>query len=117
MEGVTSFFEFLHSHTFFKVSGDGLHWRLKGNGIFDIRSFYSALRDFQPVIFPWKAIWGAHASRRVFFFAWFATWGKILTADNLMRRGYQLAGWCCMCRCDGETISHLLLHCSVAYGL
>ncbi len=22
-----------------------------------------------------------------------------------------------MCRCDGETISHLLLHCSVAYGL
>ena len=22
-----------------------------------------------------------------------------------------------MCRCDGETISHLLLHCPIAYGL
>ena len=30
---------------------------------------------------------------------------------------YNLAGWCCLCRCDEETISHLLLHCSIAYGL
>uniref|UniRef100_A0A2N9ECT1 Reverse transcriptase zinc-binding domain-containing protein n=1 Tax=Fagus sylvatica TaxID=28930 RepID=A0A2N9ECT1_FAGSY len=42
---------------------------------------------------------------------------RILTADNLMRRGYQLAGWCCMCRRDGETINHLLIHCELAYGL
>ena len=28
-----------------------------------------------------------------------------------------LVGWCCLCRCDEETISHLLLHCSIAYGL
>ena len=34
-----------------------------------------------------------------------------------MRSGFQLAGWRCMCCCDGETISHLLLHCQVAYGL
>jgi hypothetical protein len=26
-------------------------------------------------------------------------------------------GWCCMCRCSGETVSHLLLHCDVAFGL
>ena len=28
-----------------------------------------------------------------------------------MRKGYSLAGWCCMCRSDRETVSHLLLHC------
>ena len=34
-----------------------------------------------------------------------------------MRRGYQLTGWCCLCCCEGETTSHLLLHCSFTYGL
>ncbi len=116
MEGVASFIEFIHSHTNFKVGGDGLWWRLKGNGLFDIKLFYNALRDFHPVNFPWKAIWGAHTPRRVSFFAWVATWGLILTEDHLKRRGFQLVGWCSMCRCDGETISHLLLHCEVAYG-
>ena len=67
--------------------------------------------------FPWKAIWGVHAPRRVAFFAWSASWVRILTIDNLMRRGYQLAGWCCMCRQDGETINHLLIHCDLAFGL
>ena len=117
VEGVALFFEFLHSHTSFKVGDDGLRWRLKVDGIFDIRSFYNALRDFHPVTFPWKAIWGANVLRRVSFFTWVATWGRILTTDNLKRRGYHLARWCCMCRCEEETISHLLLHCEVAYGL
>ena len=22
-----------------------------------------------------------------------------------------MAGWCCMCQCDGETVDHLLIHC------
>jgi hypothetical protein len=44
-------------------------------------------------------------------------WSRIFFTDNLKRRGYQLAGWFCMCRSDGETIRHLLLHCSVAYRL
>uniref|UniRef100_A0A2N9GIF8 Reverse transcriptase zinc-binding domain-containing protein n=1 Tax=Fagus sylvatica TaxID=28930 RepID=A0A2N9GIF8_FAGSY len=94
VEEVASFFELLHAHTAFKEGGDGLRWRLKSNGVFDIRSYYLALRDNQPVTFPWKAIWGVHAPRRVAFFAWSASWGRILTTDILMRRGYQLAGWC-----------------------
>ena len=49
--------------------------------------------------------------------AWAATWGRILTTNNLKRRGYQIVDWCYMCRCDEETISHMLLHCEVAYGL
>ena len=114
---MASFFELLHSYTSFKEGGDGLQWRLKGNGVFDIRSYYLALRDNQPVTFPWKAIWGVHAPRRVAFFVWSASWGRILTANNLMRRGYQLAGWCCMCCRDGETINHLLIRCDLAFGL
>uniref|UniRef100_A0A2N9EU99 ubiquitinyl hydrolase 1 n=1 Tax=Fagus sylvatica TaxID=28930 RepID=A0A2N9EU99_FAGSY len=96
VEGVASFFELLHSQSSFREGGDGLRWRLKSNGIFDVRSFYSALRHTQPVTFPWKAIWGVNAPKRVSFFAWSAAWGRILTVDNLMRRGCVLdlfLGW------------------------
>jgi hypothetical protein len=28
-----------------------------------------------------------------------------------------MAGWCCMCRSDGETRDHLLIHCTLALDL
>ena len=68
------------------------------------------MNDRHGVLFPWESIWAVKAPPRVSFFIWTATWGKILTCDNLMRRGYTMVGWCCMCRLDGETVDHLLLH-------
>ena len=69
------------------------------------------------VSFHWKSIWMAKAPPRVAFFIWTVAWDRILTCDNLMRRGYTMAGWSCMCRCEGETVDHLLLHCSVVQKL
>ena len=43
--------------------------------------------------------------------------GKILTCDNLMKQGQTLVGWFCPCRCSGEMVDHLLLHCFMAAGL
>ena len=40
-----------------------------------------------------------------------AAWGKILTSDNLRRRGLILVDWCCVCRHSGDDIDHLLVHC------
>uniref|UniRef100_A0A2N9HUF8 Reverse transcriptase zinc-binding domain-containing protein n=1 Tax=Fagus sylvatica TaxID=28930 RepID=A0A2N9HUF8_FAGSY len=74
---------------------DGSWWHLRKNGRFDIRSFYDALRDSPHVVFPWKSIWHTKAPRRVRFFVWSATWNKILTCDNLSKRGaaIQLVEW------------------------
>ena len=102
LEGVVSFFEFLHSHFSFKVGADGLHWRLKGNGVFEIRLRIERLStsDFplesHLVVFMFRGGLLSLLGLRLG-----AAWGRILTADNLMRRGYQLAGWCYMCRCEG----------------
>ena len=52
--------------------------------------------------------------RRACFFVWTAAWNKILTCDNLSKRGYTLTSWCYMCCCNGETVVHLLLYCPVA---
>jgi hypothetical protein len=96
---------------------DKLKWSLKKNGTFDIQSFYHALQGNMSRVFPWKGIWGVKAPRRVAFFVWTAAWGKILTCDNLRQRDIVMVGWCCLCRCNRETVAHLLLYCNVAREL
>ena len=49
--------------------------------------------------------------RVVFFFAWKTSWLKILTLDQLKRRGMTFANRCFFCQENEETVDHLLLHC------
>uniref|UniRef100_A0A2N9IY74 Reverse transcriptase domain-containing protein n=1 Tax=Fagus sylvatica TaxID=28930 RepID=A0A2N9IY74_FAGSY len=117
VDEVAAFFRLLHSQSPKREDDDRVQWGLRKNGVFDIRSFYQALRGHLGSSFPWKGIWRVKALRRVAFFVWAAAWGRILTCDNLRRRGFVMVGWCCMCKCSGETVDHLLLHCSVANEL
>uniref|UniRef100_A0A2N9IWR4 CHD3-type chromatin-remodeling factor PICKLE n=1 Tax=Fagus sylvatica TaxID=28930 RepID=A0A2N9IWR4_FAGSY len=63
---------------------------------------------------PWKSIWKTKALPRVAFFVWAAALGRILTTDNLRRRHIIVIDWCCMCKENDKSISHLLLPCSAA---
>ena len=67
--------------------------------------------------FPWKIIWRSKAPLRVAFFVWTVALGKILTIDNLRKRKVRIIDWCYMCKCNGESIDHLLLHCPIASDL
>ena len=96
---------------------DTLCWRLKGDGKFETRSYYHAIRGTPNPLFPWKGVWKPKVPKRVTFFLWTATHDWILTLDNLMLRGCPLANRCCMCCCDGESVDHLLLHCPVTHTL
>ena len=96
---------------------DTMVWKLRTSGQFDVRSFYCAFQGPKRKKFPWLGIWGVKAPRPISFFIWTAARGKILTYDNLMRRGHVLAGWCCLCKSHWETGDHLLLHCEIASAL
>jgi hypothetical protein len=50
-------------------------------------------------------------------FSWTAALGKILTLDNLRKKRVIVIDRCCMCKMNGETVDHLLLHCEVAHAL
>ena len=114
LNGVTDFLHHLYSHTPVSLDNDVFWWRLKKNGLFDIRSFYDAIRDCARVNFPWKSVWHSKAPRRVCFSIWSAAWHRILTCDNLMRWGYTMTSGRWKCRCGGESLDHLLIHCSMA---
>uniref|UniRef100_A0A2N9IGC7 Reverse transcriptase zinc-binding domain-containing protein n=1 Tax=Fagus sylvatica TaxID=28930 RepID=A0A2N9IGC7_FAGSY len=64
-----------------------------------------------------KSIWKAKVPPRVAFFSWTAALGRILTAENLRRRRVIIVSWCCLCKVDGESVDHLLLHCAYAKEL
>ena len=109
-----AFFSLIHSHTRRGVEVDKLRWRLNGKGTFDSRSFYHALLAPVAVAFPWKMIWGVKSPRRIAFFMWIVAWDRILSCDNLRKKGFVLAGWCCMCKADDESMDHLFIHCGAA---
>ena len=116
-ERVFAFYE----HVYFKMPRgegiDNLIWKLTPNGVFDVRSFYNSLSTPPTFPFHWKCIWSIKVPSRVSFFLWTATRDSILTIDNLVKRNLSLVNWCCLCRCDEETVDHLLIHCKFAHGL
>ena len=90
---------------------DKLVWTASRSGAFSVKSLYSTLEPGGSAMFPYVGIWSARVPPKVAFFAWEASWGKILTLDQLQRRGYSLANRCFLCLTEAETVDHLLLHC------
>ena len=48
------------------------------------------------------------------FFAWEASWDKVLTLDQLKERGCILANRCFLSCVEEESIDHILIHCTKA---
>ncbi|RVW89280.1 hypothetical protein CK203_032620 [Vitis vinifera] len=107
------------SGSFRQFKGRGYLWtqrigcfgkRLR-NGKFFVKSLYGALETRNSVPFPWSIIWSPCVPSKVGFFAWEALWGKVLTLDQLKRKGWTLANRCFLCLVEEESIDHILIHC------
>jgi hypothetical protein len=103
-----------------KLGGEGidkLWWVPSRKGRFEVKSYYRALSPCGSASFPWKSVWRSKAPLRVAFFVWTAVRSKILTLDNLGRRGMVVVNRCWLCESEGELVNHLLLHCAATSGL
>ena len=56
---------------------------------------------YYAISFPRKSIRCVKGPKKVSF-VWIEAWGKILIYDNLIKRGFPLVGWCCMCQYSGK---------------
>jgi hypothetical protein len=81
----------------------------------------------RPTSTPWLALkvdvflgrvcGGLRLLRGRLFFSWSAAQGKILTVENLRKKNIIIVDRCYLCKRDGESVDHLLLHCDVASTL
>ena len=88
-----------------------MRWIDSKDGVFSVKSLYRALQPVSLASFPSKIIWNSCAQPKLSFFAWEASWGRVLTLDRLQKRGWALANRCFLCQTFEESIDHLLLHC------
>jgi mannosylglycoprotein endo-beta-mannosidase len=113
----SAFFALLYRVKIRRGEDDQLSWLGSANGVFSVKSMYHLFARRNSVALPWRGVWRSRCPSRISFFVWEAMHGRILTIDNLRRRGVYMADWCFLCRGDGESVHHVLLHCSMARGL
>ncbi|RVW12518.1 putative ribonuclease H protein [Vitis vinifera] len=99
------------------MEDDSVIWRQGRNGRYRVKEAYRLLDKPNAIEFPARRIWVDKVPTKVCFFAWEATWGKVLTLDRLQIRGVQLPNCCFLCGCDEENVNHILLHCIVTRAL
>jgi hypothetical protein len=117
VEVLALFYRCLYDCKIRGVGVDKLWWVPSHKGLFKVKSYYRVLSPTGVTTFPWKSIWRSKAPPRVAFFAWTAACGKILTVDNLRRRGMVVVNRCWLCESDEELVDHLLLHCGAVRTL
>jgi hypothetical protein len=89
---------------------DKLRWGYFPTGNFTLKEAYhlTAQHISLPDDIIWKKIWKGNLWPKVATFLWKTAHQKILTWDQLCKRGFQGPGLCSMCKENSETMEHLL---------
>ena len=114
IEEMARFLQTLHDNILRPTGEDTLLLKEVKARSFSVKVMYKGY-DLSPAgDFPHRLIWNSVVSSKMGIFSWEAAWGKILTLDNLKRRGMAFANRCFLCEEDEETVDHLLIHCKSA---
>ena len=62
----------------------------------------------------WKKVWHLDSIPKVNSFTWILLHNKLLTAENLRKRGIMGPSRCALCNLDEETTNHIFLQCKIS---
>eukprot|EP00253_Pinus_taeda_P030665 PITA_30665 len=99
-----------------KDAADGLRWDPTGTS-YTIKSGHQHIcnNTYQiPIWNHWRIIWKSEAIPKIKFFTWLLLKGKVLTAENLSKRGINGPSRCPNCCSAEETMYHLFIDCPFA---
>ena len=92
---------------------DGYRWDPTGMAFSMKLAYQTICKDLlpAPIWSNWKEFWKIEAIPKIKFFSWLLLKGKILTSDNLKKRGFIVPSICPNFHKDEETILHLFISC------
>ncbi|KAG9446646.1 hypothetical protein H6P81_012774 [Aristolochia fimbriata] len=98
---------------------DRLIWTPSVDGTFTVKSAYRVLtNNVAAETNQGSLAWSFEGPPKAKFFLWTTIRRKILTRDNLIRRGMTLQSTDCpLCHSAPESIDHALLHCAFAWRI
>ena len=114
VEEVERFLCSLHNRKIRLDQEDNLLMKDSKNAGYSVRLMYRLLDHSLPSVFPFRSIWNPIVPHKLGFLAWEASWGKVLTLDQVKKRGITLANRCFLCEEEKEKIDHMLIHCPIA---
>ena len=118
MENVENLIGLIRGKNINPVEVDKLVCKVTKDGSYIVKSNMDMLEGgIGAISFPRRLVWNQLMPSKVGFFVWEAWWGKVMTLDQLKRRGFSLANRCCFCGDDEENIEHLLIHCTKIWAL
>ena len=91
---------------------DTILWLLESSKIFTVKSAYKGMKNLPAIATNIHRIWKFKIPPRIKVFAWLTYYDRILTTDNLAKRGWHLPGMCYLCRNASESVIHLFSECS-----
>ncbi|XP_073113467.1 uncharacterized protein [Elaeis guineensis] len=96
---------------------DSWTWKWNSNGIFRVKSCYNFLVHGGVISRFGKGFWNIPMPEKAKLFYWLCYHDKVLTRENLIKRGINIIGSCPLCGEHGESMNHLMMQCnySIAY--
>jgi len=98
---------------------DKLRWGYRMEGNFSIKEAFHLARG-PPAANPdpfWKKLWEAKLWPKITLFLWLVIRGRVLTWDNLQKRGFTGPSQCVLCCQNSEDMRHILDSCPMALDL
>jgi zinc-binding in reverse transcriptase len=92
-------------------------WTRNTTWCFTVKSAYSFITDTPHVQECYSRIWEIKAPPRVQIFVWLTMRNKILTIDNLVKRGWVITNMCYLCRANLESVQHIFNECTFSSQL
>ncbi len=92
-------------------TSDGVNWRWGEARRFSVKSVYNFLQNGGVAETRFSKVWRIKASIKVKIFVWLVLRKRVLTIDNLLKRGWCGADVCALCSEEGETVNHLFWRC------
>ncbi len=90
---------------------DGALWRWSKSDFFSVKSAFIFLQDGGIRDSRFSKVWSTRAPLKVKIFIWLILRGRVLTTDNLRKRGWAGDDCCTLCSSESESVDHLFIGC------